>query len=186
MTLIIKTLLIYLLAINIVTFLVYGIDKLKAKRGAWRIPESTLLLLAAIGGSIGAWLGMEVWRHKTMHRKFTLGVPAILLVQVAVVAVFFLSSCTKNAVKEEPGRNGQLVGAYTGARSVSKEELALFRATYKGEVVLTPESVATQVVAGTNYKFVCKDKQGKRYQVVIYQKLPCYGGEAEVTSVEEL
>lgn len=76
----------YILGINVIAFLVYGIDKLKAKRGKWRIPESTLLQLAAIGGSIGAWLGMKVWHHKTMHKKFQYGVPLLLFLQLALGA----------------------------------------------------------------------------------------------------
>ena len=60
-----NVLLYYLIVINVVTFLVYGIDKWKAKRSKWRIPEATLLVLAIIGGSIGALLGMKVWRHNT-------------------------------------------------------------------------------------------------------------------------
>ena len=68
----------YLLAINAVAFIVYGIDKYKAKKAKWRIPEATLLLLAVLGGSIGAWMGMKVWHHKTMHKKFKYGIPAIL------------------------------------------------------------------------------------------------------------
>ena len=76
----------YILGINVIAFLVYGIDKLKAKRGKWRIPESTLLLLAAIGGSVGAWLGMKVWHHKTMHKKFQYGVPLLLILQLALGA----------------------------------------------------------------------------------------------------
>jgi len=75
---------IYLAVINIVTFLLFGIDKWKARRSKWRIEESTLLWWAALGGSIGAWLGMHVWHHKTLHRKFTWGVPVILLVQIAI------------------------------------------------------------------------------------------------------
>ena len=63
-----NALLYYLIVINVVTFLVYGIDKWKAKQGSWRISEATLLILAVIGGSIGALLGMKVWRHKTMHK----------------------------------------------------------------------------------------------------------------------
>ena len=63
-----NTLLYYLIVINVVTFLVYGIDKWKAKQGSWRISEATLLILAVIGGSIGALLGMKVWHHKTMHK----------------------------------------------------------------------------------------------------------------------
>ena len=79
-----NALLYYLIGINIVTFLVYGIDKWKAKRSKWRIPEATLLGLAVIGGSIGAWLGMKVWHHKTMHKKFKYGLPLILLAQITL------------------------------------------------------------------------------------------------------
>ena len=75
----------YLLGINAVTFIVYGIDKYKAKKAKWRISESTLLLLAVLGGSIGAWMGMKVWHHKTMHKKFKYGIPAILLIQIALM-----------------------------------------------------------------------------------------------------
>ncbi len=75
----------YLIFINIVTFLVYGIDKWKAKQGSWRISEATLLMLAVIGGTIGALLGMQVWRHKTMHLKFKYGLPLILLAQIALM-----------------------------------------------------------------------------------------------------
>ena len=76
----------YLLALNAVTFIVYGIDKYKAKKAKWRIPETTLLLLAVIGGSIGSWMGMKVWHHKTMHKKFKYGIPAILLIQITAMA----------------------------------------------------------------------------------------------------
>ena len=75
----------YLLGINAVTFIVYGIDKYKAKKAKWRIPEVTLLLLAVVGGSVGAWMGMKVWHHKTMHKKFKYGIPAILLIQIALM-----------------------------------------------------------------------------------------------------
>ena len=81
----------YLLAINVAAFLVYGIDKLKAKHAKWRISEATLLLLAAAGGSIGAWLGMKVWHHKTLHMKFRYGVPIILLLQIALIAYLHIS-----------------------------------------------------------------------------------------------
>ena len=76
----------YLLAINIATFLLYGIDKYKAKKGKWRISEATLLTMATIGGSIGAWAGMRLWHHKTMHKKFKYGIPLILIMQIALVA----------------------------------------------------------------------------------------------------
>lgn len=75
----------YLIVINIVTFLVYGLDKIRAKQGYWRISEATLLTLAIIGGSIGAWLGMKVWHHKTLHKKFKYGLPLILLAQIALI-----------------------------------------------------------------------------------------------------
>ena len=77
-------LLYYFLAINLIAFVLYGIDKLKARKNLWRIPESTLLLIAIIGGSIGALLGMYIWHHKTMHLKFKYGVPAILALQIAI------------------------------------------------------------------------------------------------------
>ena len=75
----------YILCINVVTLIVYGIDKYKAKKAKWRISEATLLLLAILGGSIGAWTGMKIWHHKTMHKKFKYGVPAILLIQIAAM-----------------------------------------------------------------------------------------------------
>ena len=80
----------YLVFINILTFLLYGIDKRKARRGKWRIPEETLIWLAVVGGSMGALLGMYLFRHKTKHKKFTVGVPVILLVQFALYYYFML------------------------------------------------------------------------------------------------
>ena len=76
----------YLLAINIVSLFLYGIDKYKAKKNKWRISEATLLMMAAIGGSIGAWAGMRLWHHKTMHKKFKYGIPLISIMQIALVA----------------------------------------------------------------------------------------------------
>ena len=87
---VIRSSLLALLAMNVVTFFVYGIDKLKAKKSWWRIPEATLLALAALGGSIGAWLGMKVWHHKTLHKKFRYGVPAIIIVQLLLIGYFML------------------------------------------------------------------------------------------------
>ena len=75
----------YIAGINILTFFVYGIDKWKAKNNKWRISEATLLTLAVIGGSIGAWMGMRVWHHKTKHKKFVFGIPAIFIVQIALI-----------------------------------------------------------------------------------------------------
>ena len=75
----------YLLAINIVSLFLYGIDKYKAKKNKWRISEATLLMMAVIGGSIGAWVGMRLWHHKTMHKKFKYGIPVIMIMQVCLV-----------------------------------------------------------------------------------------------------
>lgn len=74
----------YLVIINAASFLLMRADKLKARRGAWRIPESTLMGVAAIGGSVGALIGMYRFRHKTRHVKFTLGIPLILIAQIAL------------------------------------------------------------------------------------------------------
>lgn len=79
-----RLMLILLAAMNIVAFIMYGIDKYKAKKSEWRIPESTLLWLAVLGGSVGALVGMKVWHHKTMHKKFYIGVPIILILQLAL------------------------------------------------------------------------------------------------------
>ena len=80
-----QTIIYILILINVLTFLVYGIDKWKAKQGSWRISEATLITLAIIGGSIGALLGMKIWHHKTMRKKFKYGLPLILLVQIALI-----------------------------------------------------------------------------------------------------
>ena len=85
-----KIISLYLIIINVATFFVYAIDKRKARLNRWRIPESTLLLLAAVGGSVGALLGMKLFRHKTKHRKFTIGVPTILIVQLALAAYLLI------------------------------------------------------------------------------------------------
>ena len=77
-----KYFLLYLLIINAAAFLLMLIDKQKARKNRWRIPESTLMLSAALGGSIGTLAGMYTFRHKTKHLKFTLGIPAILIVQI--------------------------------------------------------------------------------------------------------
>lgn len=84
-----KIIVIYLIVINVVTFFIYGIDKWKAVRSKWRISEAMLLGLAVIEGSIGAWLGMKVWHHKTMHKKFKYGIPLILIVQIVLLALYW-------------------------------------------------------------------------------------------------
>ena len=91
----------YLAIINVVTFFVYGIDKWKAKRSKWRISEATLLILAVIGGSIGAWIGMKMWHHKTLHKKFRYGIPIIILLQIALL-VFTSCGAKQTVVKAEP------------------------------------------------------------------------------------
>lgn len=74
--------LLYLIIINAAGFLLMLADKLKAKRGVWRIPEATLMAIAAMGGSLGLLAGMYCFRHKTRHIKFTLGIPLILIAQI--------------------------------------------------------------------------------------------------------
>lgn len=92
----------YLIAINITVFFIFGIDKLLARRRWQRIPEGMLMALAVIGGSIGAWMGMYLFSHKTRHLKFRFGVPLILMAQVAV---FFLCSCKSQRLVNLPSQN---------------------------------------------------------------------------------
>ena len=80
----------YLIAVNVLTFIVYGFDKRKARRKRWRIPEATLLGLAVIGGSMGAWIAMRLFHHKTLHNKFRYGIPVIFLLQTALVLYLLL------------------------------------------------------------------------------------------------
>lgn len=72
----------YLAAVSITTFVLYGIDKYKAKKGKWRVSEKRLLIMSLIGGGVGAWAGMEVWHHKTRHMKFRYGVPFMATLQI--------------------------------------------------------------------------------------------------------
>ena len=83
-------LLICLAVVNVAAFAAMGIDKAKAKAGAWRVPEATLFLLAVLGGSVGGILGMQLFRHKTKHKTFTVGFPAILVCQLALAAYILL------------------------------------------------------------------------------------------------
>ena len=86
-----KNIIIYLVAINIIAFLAMFIDKKKAEKERWRIKESTLLILALIGGSIGAIAGMYTFRHKTQKARFFIGIPVIILLQILLmIAVFFV------------------------------------------------------------------------------------------------
>lgn len=88
---VVTILIIYILFVNIIGFALMGIDKYKAKKRAFRIPEVTLFIIAIIGGSIGSILGMKIFRHKTRHRSFFLGMPAILTVQVLMI-IFILNA----------------------------------------------------------------------------------------------
>ena len=82
-----STLTFYLIGINVLTFLLYGIDKWKAQKGKWRIPEKTLFLSAACFGALGGVLGMRLLRHKTKHRSFRIFFPLLLAVQIVILAV---------------------------------------------------------------------------------------------------
>lgn len=84
-----KELYFYLIGINVVTFLLYGDDKSRARRRAWRIPEKILLGAAVIGGSIGAMLGMSIFHHKTRKPAFYIGVPLILIIQIGLAALLW-------------------------------------------------------------------------------------------------
>lgn len=79
----------YLILVNAAAFLLMLVDKQKAKKKKWRIPEATLMEVAALGGSVGALAGMYAFRHKTKHTKFTVGIPVILILQI-VLAVFLI------------------------------------------------------------------------------------------------
>lgn len=79
----------YLLVINALAFKLFGIDKYQAKKAGRRIPEATLLAMAVIGGSIGAWMGMQHWRHKTLHMKFKYGIPVLITLQVGIAVYLY-------------------------------------------------------------------------------------------------
>ncbi len=84
-----QILLTYFIVVNVIAFIMYGVDKWKAKNHKYRIPEKTLIGIAGIGGSIGAWSGMQAFRHKTKHTKFVVGVPVILILQVIAMGVIW-------------------------------------------------------------------------------------------------
>ena len=95
MNIVILLIICYFLIINIVDFVLMGIDKSKARKQTWRIPESTLILVALIGGSLGAWIGMYTFRHKTRHKVFVIGIPLILLVHfIITISIIFFSPYT--------------------------------------------------------------------------------------------
>lgn len=84
----IQNIIIYLIIINIITFLAMWLDKRKAKKGKWRISEGTLFMLAILGGSIGGIAGMYTFRHKTKKHRFTIGFPAILIIEILIIAFY--------------------------------------------------------------------------------------------------
>ena len=86
----VKILLVYILCVSIIAFAAYGIDKRKAEKNKWRIPESVLIMLAVLGGSVGALAGMLVFHHKTKKAKFVIGIPVILLLQAAAALILLM------------------------------------------------------------------------------------------------
>ena len=154
-----KIILIYLIIINILAFVLMGMDKTKARKGAWRIPEKTLFLSAILGGSIGAWLGMYTFRHKTKHWYFVVGMPLILAIQVGIM--FFFTGCgatekvtkddSANVVQDKQTQNDEEPSKDTETQTSSEpEELTLIMV---GDVLLHDrvESAAKQGDGGYNY-----------------------------------
>ena len=88
-----RILLVIITVMSLAAFAAFGLDKYKAKAGKWRIPERTLFLLALLGGGIGAFLGMKVFHHKTMHKQFVIGIPMIMVIQ-AVLLWWYLCKTT--------------------------------------------------------------------------------------------
>lgn len=87
----ITLILVYLVVINLISFAAMGVDKARARKRSWRIPESTLFVLAIIGGSVGSIVGMHLFRHKTLHWYFVYGMPAILIIQILIVIILATS-----------------------------------------------------------------------------------------------
>ena len=86
---ILEAIVIYLAAINVITFIMFGADKARAAKGRWRISEAALILAALLGGSTGALAGMRIFHHKTRHRKFTIGIPVILALQIILMVIYY-------------------------------------------------------------------------------------------------
>lgn len=86
-----KILIIYLIVVNVMGFALMGIDKAKAIRHKWRVPEATLFMTALLGGSIGAWIGMYTFRHKTKHLRFIVGIPFIFVMQIGIVCLILFT-----------------------------------------------------------------------------------------------
>lgn len=88
---VVSYIILYLTTVNIMGLIVMGIDKLRARKRVWRIPESTLFVIALIGGSLGTTIGMHLFHHKTRHWYFLFGMPAILVIQIAIVLILMYS-----------------------------------------------------------------------------------------------
>lgn len=86
---VLEAIVIYLAAVNIITFIMFGADKARAAKGRWRISEAALILAALLGGSTGALAGMRIFHHKTKHRKFTIGIPVILALQIILMVIYY-------------------------------------------------------------------------------------------------
>lgn len=86
---ILEAIVIYLAAINVITFIMFGADKARAAKGRWRISESALILAVLLGGSTGALAGMRIFHNKTKHRKFTIGIPVILALQIILMVIYY-------------------------------------------------------------------------------------------------
>lgn len=88
---VIQIITVYLVSMNAIGFAIMGIDKYKARKNLWRIPEATLFIIAIIGGSIGSIIGMYTFRHKTRHLTFVIGMPAILIIQILLIVLLIKS-----------------------------------------------------------------------------------------------
>ena len=143
---------IYFVIINVVTFFMYGIDKWRAKRSKWRVSEATLIGMAIIGGSIGAWLGMKVWHHKTLHKKFRYGIPVIMTAQIALV---LLCSCgTKRELIKSP---------LTINADIAEHSPNVFLVMYDAEIGKEPlqkaiKEYGCEVIYDYNIMYVVKQK----------------------------
>lgn len=86
-----KNIMMYLIFVNLLAFICFGVDKQKAKSHQWRISEKTLLGIAVCGGSLGAICGMRIFHHKTKHAKFAVGLPVILLIQAVAAVIVYIT-----------------------------------------------------------------------------------------------
>lgn len=85
-----KYIIIYVCLINMIAFILMGLDKRRAKRGKWRIPEKTLWFSAVMGGVLGSILGMQIFRHKTKHKAFTIGMPLVFILHITIISWLYL------------------------------------------------------------------------------------------------